>query len=245
MRKNQLLVMKKLLFVGSVVSSLLFHVNTAQSASLIISEVVDASLPGGLPKFVELTNTTDMSINLSEYSVGVFNNGNTGLTGGSSTPLTGILAPSDSYVISFENGDSPDVGTFFDVYGFDPDFFGFRNLINGNDTIALFDSTETIVDVYGVVGVDGDGEAWEYTDSFAVRNPNVVNSNTSFTIDEWIIGEVGFLETGDEAEEIALILDNTTPGTHNFNTQTVPEPLTILGTGIALLFGVTMKGKNK
>ena len=237
--------MKKLLFVGSVISSLLLQATTAQSANLIISEVVDATLPGALPKFVELTNTSEVSIDLSDYGLGIYNNGNLTLTGGGSpTFLNGVLTPGDSYVISFENGDSAGSGTFFDVYGFDPDFFGFNNIINGDDTIALFDSSETVVDLYGVIGVDGTGEDWEYTDGFAFRNPNILNSNSSFNISEWTFGGVNSLETGDDIEERDLILANTTPGTHNFNAEPVPEPLTILGTGIALAFGVTMKRKN-
>ena len=43
-------------------------------ANLIISEIVDAPLPGGLPKFVELTNTGNTSIDLSGFSIGNQNN---------------------------------------------------------------------------------------------------------------------------------------------------------------------------
>ena len=76
-------------------------------ADLIISEVVDATLPGGLPKFVELTNTGTTDIDLSQYSIGNYNNGGTTLGGGASTVLSGTLVAGDSYVISYENGDAP------------------------------------------------------------------------------------------------------------------------------------------
>lgn len=70
---------------------------TAQAnAVLIISEVVDATLPGGLPKYVELTNTGMSTIDLSSYSIGNYNNGGTDLGGGASTVLSGMLAPGDS-----------------------------------------------------------------------------------------------------------------------------------------------------
>ena len=87
---------------------------------LIISEVVDATLPGGLPKFVELTNTGATTIDLSGYSIGNYSNGGLTLGGTSSTVLSGMLAPCESYVISYENSDAPGVGLFFDTYGFDP-----------------------------------------------------------------------------------------------------------------------------
>ena len=41
---------------------------------LIISEVVDATLPGGLPKFVELTNTGSTTLDLSGFSIGNYSN---------------------------------------------------------------------------------------------------------------------------------------------------------------------------
>ena len=62
---------------------------------LIISEVVDGTLPSGLPKFVELTNTGTSAIDLSQYSIGNFSNGGTTLGGGAATVLAGTLAPGD------------------------------------------------------------------------------------------------------------------------------------------------------
>ena len=44
---------------------------------IIISEAVDATLPGGLPKYVELTNCGSPTVELSLYSLGNFNNGST------------------------------------------------------------------------------------------------------------------------------------------------------------------------
>lgn len=186
-------------------------------ADLIISEVVDATLPGGLPKFVELTNTGATAVDLSNYSIGNYNNGGTTLGGGASTVLSGMLGPCESYVISYENGDSPGVGLFFDTYGFDPDNFDLGSFINGDDVVALFlgaatgdGSDATLVDVYGVIGVDGTGEAWEYTDGYAARLVNT--ANPTFNAAEWTIGGANSLETGDDATEADLIRALTDPG---------------------------------
>ncbi len=213
--------------------ALLAIAGTALSANaqLIISEVVDATLPGGLPKFVELTNTSNSTIDLSGFSIGNFSNGSTTLGGGASTVLSGMLAAGDSWVISYENGDEPGMGSFFDVYGFDPDEFSLGAFTNGDDAYALFagaatgdGSDATLVDVYGVIGVDGTGEAWEYTDGYSFRNPSVLGGNASWTAGEWTVGGANSLEDpgGDDVIELALILANTTPGTHNF----VPAPST-------------------
>lgn len=208
----------------------------AQGA-VIISEIVDATLTGGLPKFVELTNTGTTSVDLSAYSIGNFSNGGTTLGGGSSTVLSGTLAAGDSYVISYEGGDSPGEGLFFDTYGFDPDNFDLGAFINGDDVVALFlgaatgDGTDaTLIDLYGVIGVDGTNEPWEYTDGFSFRNPSVLTGASTFAASQWTIGGANSLEDagGDDAVEAALILANTTPGTHSFNATVIPEPSSVM-----------------
>ncbi|MEM9347436.1 MAG: lamin tail domain-containing protein [Planctomycetota bacterium] len=212
------------------------------SAELLISEIVDATLPGGLPKFVELFNSGNTSIDLSNYSIGNYNNGGTDLGGGSSLVLSGTLAAGDFYVISYESGDALGASSFFDTYGFDADNIELGSFINGNDAVALFladgggtdgaatgdGSDATLVDLYGVIGVDGTGQPWDYTDGYAFRNPGQ-GPNSTFTASEWTIGGADSLETGDDTEELALILSLTTPG--------VPEPgsLALLGLGGLLI----------
>lgn len=195
-------------------------------ADLIITEVVDATLPGGLPKFVELTNAGGAPVDLSLYSIGNYNNGNPDLGGGSSTALNAImLAPGASYVIAYEF--APDVGmgetsVFEDTYGFAPDQFT-GPFINGDDVVRLFlgigtgdGSDATAIDTYGIVGVDGTGEPWEYTDGYSFRQPGQnLPSSGGFVPTDWFFGGANSLETGDDAEELALILSLTTPGTHN------------------------------
>ncbi len=233
----------KSLFAGMLVGGIALQANSA----LIISEVVDGSLSGGLPKFVELTNTGTTSIDLSAYSIGNLNNGGTDLGGSSgSTLLSGILAAGDSYVISYENSDSAGNSTFFDVYGFDADNLSQGSFINGDDVIALFSglavdgsgddsaAPNVLVDVYGVVGVNGDGEVWDYTDGYSFRNFNVISATTTFDSSEWTFGGLNSLAGADAAAETALLLSLTTPGTHSF--AAVPVP------GAAFLFGSALIG---
>ena len=179
----------------SLIALLVFMVPTHGAGGLLISEIMDGDLPGGLPKFVEVTNTSGAAIDLSGFSIGNFNNGGTSLGGGDSTVLSGSLAAGDSYVISYENGDSAGVGVFHDTYGFDPDNLGLGPFFNGDDVLVLYSangsgtdgaatgdgSDATIVDMYGVIGVNGDGEVWDYTDSYAVRNRKVTMPNATFT----------------------------------------------------------------
>ncbi len=189
------------------------------AADLIISEIVDATLPGGLPKFVEITNTGAADVDLSAYSIGNYSNGSTTLGGGASTMLSGILGSCESYVISYETGDEPGIGMFFDTYGFDPDNFDLGAYFNGDDVLALFlgaatgdGSDATLIDVYGVIGVDGTGMDWEYTDGYSYRLTNT--ASPVFNVADWFVGGPNSLETGDDVEELALILSLTDPGDH-------------------------------
>ena len=239
----------------TILTSIALMLGSLASAQdqVIISELVDATLPGGLPKWVELTNCGNTDVDLSGYSIGNFNNGGTTLGGGASTVLSSVIAPGESYVIAYENGDSPGVGIFFDTYGFDPDNFDLGAFTNGDDVIALFQgpatgdgSDATLHDVYGVIGTDGTGEVWEYTDGYSFRNPGAMPTPV-FDASEWTIGGANSLETGDDVEELQLILDLTTPGTHDCGTMgEVPAVGTIgmIVTGLVLLVGVASRRRR-
>jgi hypothetical protein len=77
----------------------------AQSPNLIITEIVDGQVPGGQPKWVELTNVGNSAIpDLSVYSLGNYNNGGTVLGGGVALQLNAVpLAAGASYVVAFES----------------------------------------------------------------------------------------------------------------------------------------------
>lgn len=185
--------------------------------TLVISEIVDATLPGGLPKFVELTNLGAVSVDLSAYSLGIYSNASATLNGGASHPLNGSLAAGASFVVSFENSDAPGSGIFRAVYGQDPDDFSFGALINGNDPIVLFRGTASgngndavKVDSYGVIGTDGTGEVWDYTDGFATRRQAATTPKAVFDPADWGFSGPDALEGASAAEIVAA----TSPGSH-------------------------------
>lgn len=215
----------------TLTTALVAAATSTASADLIITEVVDATLPGGLPKYVELTNTGGTTVDLSAYSIGNFNNGGTDLGGGASSGLSGQLTTCDSYVIAYETAPvDPATSLFFDVYGFEPDIY-LGPFVNGDDVIALFQglatgdgSDATLVDIYGEIGVDGTGMPWEYMDSYATRDPDSVTASTTWNAADWFVPGPNALETGDDVEELALILANTTPGTHECTPPVPTEP---------------------
>lgn len=231
--------MKKTLLFVALLGLCVANVHGAASGQVIISEIVDGNRSGGLPKFVELSNVGDAPFDLGALWIGNFSNGGTTLGGGAATQLSGVLAAGDSYVVSYENGDSPGVGTFYDTYGFDPDNFDQGSYFNGDDVLAIFDGPATgdgtdanIVDLFGVVGVDGTGEPWEYTNGYAYRNADVGSPNATFTLSEWTFGGPNSLAGADDAENLSLLIEKTSPGVHP---AVVPEPSTLALGGFGLL----------
>ena len=99
---------------------------------------------------------------------------------------------------------------------------------NGDDTFRVIDDSSTIIDLFGVDGTDGTGQAWEYTDSYAYRNDNVAATAT-FSSSNWTFGGVNFLETVSGGQQAFL--------TDTFGTFAVPEP-----SAYAMLAGLSALG---
>jgi predicted extracellular nuclease len=161
--------MKRLLLTLGV-SALATHSN----AQLLITGVIDGPLSGGVPKAVELYATEDIA-DLSIYGIESANNG--AAAQGPELFLSGsALAGEFIYAASEPNG-------FTQFFGFAPDFTGGALSINGDDAIILYESGANI-DEFGVVGDDGTGTAWEYTDGWAYRSESPACAG-SFDIDAW------------------------------------------------------------
>ncbi len=162
------------------------HVNA--QTDLIITGVVDGDLSGGKPKVVEFYVINDIA-DLSVYGFGSANNG-----GG--TDGVEYVFPADAY----EAGEFFYVTTaavdddvaFQDFFGFAPDYQASAAAINGDDAVELF-LNDVVVDVYGDPDVNGDGTAWDYTDSWAYRQ-NGSEAATSWVSGDWIVPGLGTLD---------------------------------------------------
>lgn len=59
---------------------------------------------------------------------------------------------------------------------------------NGNDVYELVETAGgTVIDAYGIAGVDGTGESWEYTASIAQRYASVTTGTATFDVAQWTI----------------------------------------------------------
>ena len=163
--------MRKLYFL-----ILLLSITTlVQAQDILITGVVDATLTGGTPKAVELYVVNDIA-DLSTYAIGSANNG--GGTDGEELFLSGSATAGDFIYIASEQ---PNFNAFF---GFDPNFVDEAANINGDDAVELFNNG-MVIDTFGDINTDGNGEDWEYQDGWAYRNSGTTADGATFTIDNW------------------------------------------------------------
>ena len=165
-------------------------INDDEVPLLIISEIADPTDPSG--RFVEIYNTGDNSLDLSSLQVYFVKSVNAG-SSYSQKALSGTIEPNQVMVIA----NSTDMN---DDYGFSPDISYADANGNGDDAYALYiygdRSTGILLDAYGVQGVDGTAEAWEYEDSRAIRNnPKSASPNATWTSGEWTISSADLADT--------------------------------------------------
>jgi len=148
------------------------------TSSLIITGVVDGPLGSGMPRALELFATADIS-DLSAYQIATYYDGE-------STPFNteildaGPLLAGEFYYMTRH---SSQFNTFFG-FAADQDAFGIGS--SGDDVYQLQFTDGTPLDVYGVVGVDGTGQPWDFQDGWAYRKagtgPEVIFQLSSWTL---------------------------------------------------------------
>jgi len=145
-------------------------------ADLVITGVIDGTLTGGTPKAIELYATADIA-DLSVYGVSSANNGG-GATGVPEFSLTGSATEGQFLYVASESIE------FNNFFGFAPDFIDSAANVNGDDAIELFQNG-AVIDVFGDVDVDGNGQPWEYLDGWAYRSSQTGPDGTTFTLASW------------------------------------------------------------
>ncbi len=158
----------------------------AGTDSLIISGVIDATLPGGQPKVVEFYTLHDIP-DLSAYGFGSANNG--GGTDGEEFTFPAIAVNAGTYIHV-----ATDSTEFVNFFGFSADYTDpSAGNVNGDDAIELFHNG-TVIDVFGDINTDGSGQPWEYLDGWAYRNTNSQPNGGTWIIAEWTFSGVDALD---------------------------------------------------
>ena len=180
------------------------------SQTLIISEVVDGPGTGGYPKYVEITNTGMVAVDLTGLKIRKSSNG--GAFGDAYTFAAFNLPSGESVVVTnMDNATSGQLWTDYNLTAPTNVVHGVTNVNgNGDDAYALTDGLDNIIDIYGAE-VDGTGSAWDYLDSYAYRNSSVVAPSTTFQASEWTVAPTNTLDG--QAADLSGFL---TPGTHTY-----------------------------
>ncbi len=145
---------------------------------ILISEVADPVNSVG-SRFVELFNSGDKAFSLNNWKLEKYINGSTTVSSGA-VDLSGVVMEPKSYVI-IGNLD------FEAVFGMKPTVLSSYISGNGDDVYRLVDSRGKIIDIFGVIGQDGNGTNWEYADGGAIRKNTVQKPAKTFNSEQWII----------------------------------------------------------
>ncbi|CAE6950056.1 unnamed protein product [Symbiodinium sp. CCMP2456] len=151
---------------------------------MIITGVIDGPLsePLGTPRAVELYVVKDIpDLNIFQLQVAL----NGGQPSSSINFLPSRSATAGDFIyVSFETAD---FNTFF---GFDANYTNNFLIIDGDDAIILLQGGVSL-DIFGVVGVSGNGQPWEYMSSWGYRK---IYSSAAFNLSDWEFPGPGALD---------------------------------------------------
>lgn len=177
---------------GSITSST-FDISTIPN--LYFTEIADPSSAGNA-KYVEIYNGSGATIDFSSDTWYVSRQSGNALSW-DEVQLEGSIPDEGVYTIAMRpNGSvSGDFDATFSLTA-DNSSWGSSYVAaiagDGDDTYCLFyggdQSSGTLVDIYGEIGTDGTGEAWEYADLRATRKKSVTSSSSTWDSSEWDIG---------------------------------------------------------
>lgn len=126
------------------------------ASDLFFSEYIEG---GSNNKAIEIYNGTGAAVDLSDYTVYLYSNGDS--TPGNTLELYGILEHNDVYVIA-------NSGSIAEILAL-ADTTSTVTYYNGNDALAIWkESTESYVDIFGCIGEDP-GSAWTSGDHSTVN----------------------------------------------------------------------------
>ena len=160
-------------------------------SQIIITEIADPN-NNSSARFIEIANIGQDDFDLTGYELIRWTNANSDPTESATKALdqyvdNGTLQAGAIIVLANNN-------KFNEVYGFAPTaVIGTGGVAdsNGDDNIAIRDSSGNIYDLYGVPGVDGTGKAHEFEDGRAERKGSVTGPESTWDSSQWNIDNDG------------------------------------------------------
>lgn len=215
--------MKKIFSVIVLLFCSLFtfsQVNSLQLQGIIDFDLVSAGYTG---KALHLKANSNIS-DLSNYGIGVANNGNGG--DGQEYSFPSISVQAGDHILLAR--DTIAMATYFNsCFSQFDHVLAATNAIsqNGNDAIELYEDS-IVIETFGDINVDGTGLAWEYLDSWAFKDPS---GGVTFSGGNWIFGGVectiGSLTTqSSSCPYPSCSSSSSTEDFNNFSFSVYPNP---------------------
>lgn len=170
---------------GPSSSSITIQDNDTSISRILIAEIADpADNPNA--RFLELYNagSSDIDLGAGAWHLVVYFNGS---SVGTNIPLSGVIPAQAFYVVA------TNLGNFATAYpgAAVPDMISGNLNSNGDEAFELRMGGDavsgTLVDVYGVPGIDGTGEVWDFVDSRVTRNVSVLDPRQVYLESEWTV----------------------------------------------------------
>ncbi|MBU0677615.1 MAG: lamin tail domain-containing protein [Verrucomicrobia bacterium] len=219
--------MKKVIIVA-----LMLGMVASANAELIITMVMDGDV-SSTPRFVEVYNNGVAALDLGDYRLANYANGAS--TGSASTLAGSLSAGSFAYLMATTTSQA----NFESLYGLGLNIVNAAQVSsNGDDVYALRNAGGDILDVFGVVGVDGTGYNWEHTDASFYRLDSNLGAHTDFTYANPALGAsgVGLLGWSYTSVDGMLTTTDDYAGTAPIGQYSpIPEPgsFALVGMGLA------------
>ena len=141
--------------------------------NLIISEVVDGNESEENPKYIELYNAGDQAIDLSNWVIKVFEDGNS--TNSHDVQLSGMVEAEGTHVVANAEFMTAWGGAFATAT---PDQTSSGISGDGNDVYVLYEEVRDLkVDIFGSLGENGSSTDWGYQNGIATRKNYVLCPN--------------------------------------------------------------------
>jgi hypothetical protein len=148
---------------------------------VIITEIADPENAASTARFIEIHNVSSSDVDMTGWELKRWTNGNPDPTASSAVDLSSLG--------NFQSGEIAVIGKsgFEGVYGFPPSIVSSSSSVdsNGDDQLAIFDGSGTLIDIFGVPGEDGTGTCHEFEDGRAERKATVTNAQAVWNEAEW------------------------------------------------------------
>ncbi|ARN78628.1 hypothetical protein BST97_11865 [Nonlabens spongiae] len=185
----------------------------------IITTIVDGDCSGGNPKLLEIY--AQGAVDFSNYSLENETNSNTSF--GNSFSLSGLGTVIDDFVYITTSGSATALASEFPSLSNANIVTTGTMSVNGDDRLRIVDAQMNVVDQFGVSGVRGTGESWEYSDSFAKRIDGT-GPDAGFNEANWTFGGAGVLDGLGTCQSGAQTYETLIGGVGTYSTTANTNP---------------------